>query len=81
VVQALLSALAGAGWAVYAVVEDLFPERAPLAVLPLVGLGLLLLRSLQGISGGELASEFGNAEQGLPCWQTTTWVRPRRPEF
>ena len=41
----------------------------------------LLARMLRGVSGGELPGEFGNAEQGLQCWQSTSWMRPRKTEF
>ena len=27
------------------------------------------------------AEDFGSGIAGLPCWQLTTWLRPRRPEF
>jgi tetratricopeptide (TPR) repeat protein len=79
--KSLATAAATGGWLAYAKVEDLFRQRAPWAVLPLFGLALLLMRGLRGMSGKELPGEFGNAEQGLPCWQATTWMRPRRSEF
>jgi hypothetical protein len=39
------------------------------------------MRGLRGISGRELPDEFGNAEQGLPCWQATPWMKHRKSEF
>ncbi len=74
--------IAGSGvWVVYAKAEDLFRQQAPYATIPLFLAALLLVRSLRGISGKELPGEYGNLEQGLPCWQTTTWMKPRRSEF
>jgi tetratricopeptide (TPR) repeat protein len=72
---------AGGIWAGYAKAEHLFRDQAPYASIPLFLAALALIRSLRGISGKELSGEFGNAEQGLPCWQTTTWMKPRRSEF
>jgi len=77
-----IAAVAGGGiWAGYARAEHLFRDQAPYASIPLFLAALVLVRSLRGISGRELPGEFGNAEQGLPCWQTTTWMKPRRSEF
>jgi tetratricopeptide (TPR) repeat protein len=79
--RSLATAVAGAAWLAYAVADHLFKSDLRIALVPLFGLVLLLGRSLRGISGKEQSSEFGNYEQGLPCWQTTTWARPRRAEF
>jgi len=72
---------AGGGWVGYALAEKLFEKEPLWAAIPLFGLAALLVRGLHGISGRETSGEFGNAEQGLPCWQTTSWMRPRRLEF
>ena len=77
-----IAAIAGGGiWAGYAKAEHLFRDQAPYASIPLFLAALALIRALRGISGKEMSGEFGNAEQGLPCWQTTTWMKPRRSEF
>lgn len=77
-----LAATAGGGvWLAYSLAENLFREKAQWAVVPLFGLALLLVRSLKGFSGKELPGEFGNAEQGLPCWQANTWMKPKQSEF
>ena len=77
-----IAAAAGGGiWVAYAKAQNLFREQAPYAAIPLFLAALVLARGLRGISGKELPGEFGNAEQGLPCWQTTTWMKPRRSEF
>jgi len=81
----MLKSLAAAGasaiWIAYVFASDLLRKEGRWAVLPLLLLVMLLARALRGISGGELPGEFGNSEQGLPCWQATTWVRPRRAEM
>ncbi len=79
--KALAATAAGGSWLAYAWVKDLFEEQSQWVAAPLFVLVLLVARALRGISGRELAGEFGNAEQGLPCWQSTTWMRPRRSEF
>jgi tetratricopeptide (TPR) repeat protein len=79
--RALAAAGAGGVWLIYGLAENLFRSEKQWALLPLLGVVLLLVRSLRGISGRELPGEFGNAEQGLPCWQATTWLRPRQSEF
>jgi hypothetical protein len=79
--KALAATAAGGTWLAYAFAQDLFKEHAQWAAVPLFVLALLVARALRGISGRELPGEFGNAEQGLPCWQSTTWMRPRRSEF
>jgi len=79
--KSLAAAAAGGVWIAYAMAQDLFRKQARWATLPLFVLVVLLARALRGISGRELPGEFGNAEQGLPCWQATTWMRPRRTEF
>jgi tetratricopeptide (TPR) repeat protein len=77
-----LAATAGGGvWLAYSLTENLFREKAQWAVVPLFVLALLLVRSLKGFSGKELSGEFGNAEQGIPCWQANTWIKPRQSEF
>lgn len=84
IIQILKTVAAAAGggiWIAYAKAEDLFRQQAPYATIPLFLAVLMLARSLKGISGRELPGEFGNLEQGLPCWQTTTWMKPRRSEF
>ena len=73
--------ITGGGWLLYSLLEQLFKSDLRLAVFPLLALIMLLLRSLKNITGRELSHEFGNSEQGLPCWQGTTWMRPRRSEF
>lgn len=79
--KALAAAAAGGIWLAYGLAENLFKKEVQWAVLPLLVLALLLVRSLRGISGRELPGEFGNAEQGLPCWQANTWMHPRQSEF
>ncbi len=79
--KALAAAAAGGVWLAYAWARDLFKEQGHWAAIPLFVLALLVARAFRGISGRELPGEFGNAEQGLPCWQSTTWMRPRRSEF
>jgi len=79
--QSLASGGVGAGWVAYALSENLFREHLQWAALPLLLVVVMLARGLRGIGGGELPGEFGNAEQGLPCWQTTPWLRQRRSEF
>jgi tetratricopeptide (TPR) repeat protein len=79
--RALAAVGAGGLWLAYSLAENLFKHEAQWAILPLFGLVLYLVRSLRRISGRELSGEFGNAEQGLPCWQATTWLRPRQAEF
>ena len=79
--KSLAATAAGGVWIAYALTQDLFRKEARWASLPLFVLVLVLARALRGISGKELPTEFGNAEQGLPCWQTTTWMRPRKTEF
>lgn len=80
-VKSLAAVGAGVVWILYARAQDLFREQMPWAVVPLFLAALALTQALRGLSGRELPGEFGNAEQGLPCWQTTTWMRPRRTEF
>jgi len=81
-ILASLAAAAGGGiWVLYSIAEDYFREQPKLAAGPLLVLFLVLGRALRGISGKESAGEFGNAEQGLPCWQATTWTRPRRADL
>jgi len=79
--KALAAVGAGGIWAAYAAAQDLFKKDTQWATLPLFVVVLLVARLLRGISGRELPGEFGNAEQGLPCWQATTWMKPRRSEF
>jgi tetratricopeptide (TPR) repeat protein len=79
--RAVAASVAGGIWVVYGMAQDLFKREAQWAVVPLFGLALLIARSLKRISGRELPDEFGNAEQGLVCWQSTAWMRPRRSEF
>ena len=45
---------------------------------PLLPLAIRLLRRKGNASP---RGPYGNYEQGLPCWQGTTWKRPRRSEF
>ncbi len=84
----LLSILATAGsvagggaWVWYSLLHDYFKYQPQLVAGPLLVLFMILARAVRGISRQESAGEFGNAEQGLPCWQATTWVRPRKPEL
>ena len=79
--KALAAVAAGGVWLAYAAARDLFEKQGQWATLPFFVLALLLARMLRGMSGGELPGEFGNAEQGLPCWQSTSWMRPRKTEF
>jgi len=79
--KALAAVAAGGIWIAYGLAQDLFREQFQWAMVPVFVLVLLLMRTLRRISGGELPDEFGNAEQGLPCWQATTWMRPRQSEF
>ena len=79
--KALAAVAAGGVWLAYAAAQDLFEKQGQWATIPLFVLALLLARTLRGVSGRELPGEFGNAEQGLPCWQGTSWVRPRKSEF
>ena len=79
--RALAGAAAGGLWLAYGLAQDLFKREAQWAVVPLFLLALLVVRSLRRISGRELPGEFGNAEQGLICWQSTAWMRPRQSEF
>lgn len=81
ILKTLAAVAAGGGWTLYAAARDLFEKETAWAVIPLLALVMLLIRGLRGISGAELPTEFGNAEPGLPCWQTTAWVRPRTSEF
>jgi hypothetical protein len=79
--KALAAAGASATWIAYAVTQDLFRKETRWAAVPLFVLAMLVIRALRGISGREMSGEFGNAEQGLACWQATTWTRPRQSEF
>ncbi|MCJ7750575.1 MAG: tetratricopeptide repeat protein [Armatimonadetes bacterium] len=79
--KALAAVAAGGVWLAYAAAKDLFEKQGQWATLPLFVLALLLARMLRGMSGRELPGEVGNAEQGLPCWQSTSWMRPRKSEF
>jgi tetratricopeptide (TPR) repeat protein len=79
--RALAASIAGGIWIAYGLAEDLFKREAQWAVVPLFVLALLAVRSLKRISGRELPGEFGNAEQGMICWQATSWMRPRQSEF
>ncbi|HUU53291.1 MAG TPA: tetratricopeptide repeat protein [Armatimonadota bacterium] len=79
--KALAAVAAGGVWLAYAAAEGLFRKQGQWASVPLFLVALLLARELRGMSGRELSGEFGNAEQGLPCWQGTTWTRPRKSEF
>jgi len=79
--KSLAAAAAGGVWLAYALAQDLFEKEAQWATIPLFVLALVIVRGLRGISGGELPGEFGNAQQGLPCWQTTRWLSPRKSEF
>ncbi len=79
--RSLAAVAAGGVWVIYGIAQKLFKREAQWAVIPLFVLGLLLVRSLKRISGRELPGEFGNAEQGLICWQSTAWMRPRHTEF
>ena len=79
--RSLAAVAAGGVWLIYGIAEKLFEREAQWAVIPFFVLGLLLVRSLKRISGRELPGESGNAEQGLICWQSTAWMRPRHTEF
>ena len=79
--RSLAAVAAGGVWVIYGIAQKMFEREVQWAVIPLFVLGLLLVRSLKRISGRELPGEFGNAEQGLICWQSTAWMRPRHTEF
>jgi tetratricopeptide (TPR) repeat protein len=79
--QSLAAAAAGGVWIAYSLSQDLFREKSQWATLPLLLVAVLIMRGLRGISGRELPDEFGNAEQGLPCWQATPWMKHRKSEF
>jgi len=79
--QSLAAAAAGGVWIAYSLSQDLFREKSQWAALPLLLVAVLIMRGLRGISGRELPDEFGNAEQGLPCWQATPWMKHRKSEF
>jgi tetratricopeptide (TPR) repeat protein len=79
--QSLAAAAAGGVWIAYSLSQDLFREKSQWAALPLLLVAVLIMRALRGISGRELPDEFGNAEQGLPCWQATPWMKHRKSEF
>jgi tetratricopeptide (TPR) repeat protein len=79
--RALAATAAGGVWLAYGMAQHLFKREAQWAVIPLFLLVLLVARSLKRISGRELPGEFGNAEQGLICWQSTSWMRPRQSGF
>ncbi len=79
--RALAGVLAGAVWIAYSAAENLFKREKQWAIIPLFLLVMFVVRSLRRISGAELPGEFGNLEQGLICWQATTWMRHRRSEF
>jgi tetratricopeptide (TPR) repeat protein len=79
--KSLAATGAGAVWVVYSLAEDLFRKELRWAVAPLFVLALAAGRALRGLSARELPGEFGNAGQGLPCWQATMWVNPRRSEL
>lgn len=55
-------------------------ERWWLAVPVAVG-AALLGKWLNRFTRRAQAREFGNLEQGLPCWQATTWIQPDRSEL
>ena len=69
---------------VYNFLEDYFRKRGgaiyllPLLVLVFGAAGLLRRRLRRKVARTE---ELGSGIPGLPCWQLTTWMRPRRPEF
>jgi len=75
------AAAGGAVWVFYSLLEHYFRDQPKLAAAPLLVLFMILARALKGVSRQESASEFGNAEQGLPCWQATSWTRPRRADL
>jgi tetratricopeptide (TPR) repeat protein len=83
--RAMLKSLAAVGagvvWVVYGVTADLFRQEIQWAVAPLFLLALVLGQTLKKITGREDVGEFGNYEQGLPCWQTTSWMRPQRSDM
>jgi hypothetical protein len=51
-----------------------------LAVPITVG-GALVAKWLGRFTRRAQARDFGNHEQGLPCWQATTWIQPHRSEL
>jgi len=79
--KSLAATGAGGVWVVYSLAKDLFREELRWALGPLFVLALVAGRALKGLSAREPPGEFGNAQQGLPCWQATTWVNPRRSEL
>jgi len=84
-VKSVATAGGGAVAFVYVILENVLKQvtkgqKGWVIAGALVALGLLV--RLVGRSGRRGQSEpVGNYEQGLPCWQTTTWMRPRRSEF
>jgi hypothetical protein len=86
IVKSLVTAGGPAAFLVYLFFENFAKgllkrdERWWIAVLLSV-VGVLGAKWLSRFSHRARSREFGNYEQGLPCWQTTTWLTPRRTEF
>ncbi len=79
--KSLASVGAGGGYLAYAVAEHWFQAEFRWASVPLFLAGLVFVRSLRAIAHAPAAGDFGNSEQGLPCWQATTWMQPKRSGF
>lgn len=75
----IAGAAVGGAWIIRSLLAD-FSKNSELALGLLVAL-IVLGRAVRALSGQESPEEFGNAGQGLPCWQATTWIRPRRAEL
>lgn len=86
VLKTIVTAGGAAAFLAYVMVENFFKhlfredERWWVAV-PLSVVGILAAKWLGRVATRGQSRQFGNHEQGLPCWQATTWMRPRRSEF
>ena len=80
-VKSLATAGAGGAYILYSLAENWFRDNLKWASIPLFLIAMALGRSLKSVASPGASNEFGNYEQGLPCWQATTWMKPRRSEF
>jgi len=82
---AMLKSLAAVGatgaYLAYSFAENWFRDNLRWAAVPLFLLVGLVGRSLRSVANATPAGAYGNYEQGLPCWQATSWMRPRRGEL
>ena len=77
-----LAAVGAAGlYIAFSMAENWFHDNLRWASVPVVLIAMGLARSLRTAADGRSPGAYGNYEQGLPCWQTTTWMKPRRGEF